>query len=339
LLNSVFELPDKQIGWLIPAVRAAHRLVRKEGIELVITSSPPRTTALIGLALSYLDRIRLVTDLRDPWFVPNFQDPAFMTLSDFASSRSAAGDAIERWLEGKLLERSARVITTTEHHARALREAYPRLPIDRVCTIPNGYDAEDFAQIDDAQPAAKFTLSYLGTFYLRRTPKPLFEALSQLIREGTVSPADLELNLIGDVRSTMDGSVDNLIASYGLADCVRLRGAVSYRESLEWMVQSNLLLLFAPNQRCSIPGKTFEYMAAHRPILCLAQDGATADLINDTATGVVIPPDDVGAIKAAVAKFVDAFRTGRPGTNGADISRYDRKTQSEQFSRLLAEIA
>src|SRR5436190_17495797 len=94
-LNSIFELPDKQIGWLIPAFLRAYRLVRSEGIDLVMTSSPPRTTALVGLLLSYATSIRLVTALRDPWFVPYRRDPWFTSLTDVAGSRSAVADRIE----------------------------------------------------------------------------------------------------------------------------------------------------------------------------------------------------------------------------------------------------
>jgi glycosyltransferase involved in cell wall biosynthesis len=336
-VNSLFELPDKQIGWLIPAFLRAYRLVRSEGIELVVTSSPPRTTALVGLLLTYATRVRLVTDLRDPWFVPYFDDPCFTCL--VAESRSAAADRIERWLERKIMERSALVITTTERHALALRKAYPWLPEDRVRVISNGYDAEDLAGLDGAAPASKFTLSYLGTFYLHRSPRPLFEALGELMREGTLSPAEVEVKLIGDVGFTTDGSIDRLVASTGLNGCVRVGAAVSYKESLQAMRESSVLLLFAPNQACSVPAKTFEYLAMHRPILCLAHDGATADLINRTACGVVVPPEDVGAIKSAVARLFAAFKEGRPLGNGFGIAKFERGVLSEQFSRLLSEIS
>lgn len=336
-LYSLLELPDQQVGWLPAAVWAAYRLVKSEGIELVITSSPPRTTALVGLLLSYLTPIRLVTDLRDPWFTPYAREPWFTSLINVAESRSAVADSIQQWLERKIVERSVRVITTTERHALALRKAYDRLPADRVTTISNGYDAEDVAGMNGVRSSSKFVLSYLGTFYLYRSPRPVFEALGELMRQRKLSPRDLQVNLIGDVRSTLEGSLDTLIAQCGLTGCVRVGAPVSYTESLRQMMQSDLLLLFAPHQYCSIPGKAFEYLATRKPILCLAQDGATADLIAETGAGVVVPPDDVGAIKAAIEKHLDAFRKGPPLINKRDVSRYERKALSAQLSGLLIE--
>lgn len=337
--NSLFELPDKQIGWLIPAVYRARRLIKAEGIEVVVTSSPPRTTALVGLLLSYLAPVRLVTDLRDPWFTPYGREGWFMSLGEVAEGRSAFGDRIERWLERKIMQRSARVIVTNDRLAAALREAYPGLPGDRVCTIPNGYDLDDLAGIASARRVSqKFTVSYLGTLYLHRSPRSVFQAFSELIRDGQVSRADIAINLIGDVRSTIDGPVEDLIASYGLTGCIRIQAAVPYKEALQQMMQSDLLLLFAPNQHCSIPGKAFEYLATRKPILCLAQDGATADLIKTTEAGFVINPDDVAGIKRALMTVFGAFKRGQPFTSTGNISSYERRALSARLSHTLMQI-
>jgi glycosyltransferase involved in cell wall biosynthesis len=338
-LNSLFELPDKQVGWLIPAVWTAYRLVKTQRIRIVLVSSPPRTTALIGLLLSCVSPIKLVTDLRDPWFTPYLQrDSFFRSLKGIAAGRSVLGDAVERWLEKKIIERSVKVITTTEHLAVALRRAYPSIDDRRISVITNGYDAEDLAAIDPPEPGRRFTLSYLGSFYLDRTSKPFFEALGQLIRESRLSPSDIEVNMTGNVRATADGCVEELIAASGLGECVHVEDPVSHTEALRQMFRSHVLLLFTPKQSCGIPAKTFEYLATHKPILCLAGEGATADLINSTGAGLVVPPHDVDAIKAALMTLFDAFQEGRPLTNGIDVSRYERKALSEQLSRHLVEL-
>jgi glycosyltransferase involved in cell wall biosynthesis len=338
-LNSVFELPDQQVGWLIPAVWAASRMIKTHGIRIVLVSSPPKTTALIGLLLSYLAPIRLVTDLRDPWFTPYLEQGSFFrSLNDIAANRSAIGDAVEHWLEKKIIARSVRVITTTEHLAVLLRHAYPSLADGRILAITNGYDAEELATIDPPEPGRRFTLSYLGSFYFDRTPRPFLEALDQFMRESKLSASDVEVNMIGDVRSTIDGSIEELIAACGVSACVRVAEPVSYKESLRQMFRSHVLLLFTPKQGCAIPAKTFEYLATHKPILCMAEDGATADLITRTGAGIVIPPEDVAGIKAALMKLFEAFREGQSLTNCADVSRYERKALSEQLSRHLVEL-
>jgi glycosyltransferase involved in cell wall biosynthesis len=337
-LNSILELPDPQRGWIIPAVWAAYRLVRKHRIRIVLVSSPPRTTALVGLALSYLLPIRLVTDLRDPWFTPYFEQGSILrSRRDVVAVRSAIGDAIERWLEKKIVERSARVITTTEDLAVILRRAYPS-SAGRISAITNGYDPEDLAAIEPPEPGRKFTFSHLGSFLYDRTPRPFFEALSELIREGRLSASSIDVSLTGHVLWTTDGRIEDLVAAYGLGACVRVAEPVSYQESLRQMSRSHALLLFTPKQYCSIPSKTFEYLAARKPILCMAEEGATADLINSTCAGFVVQPEDVEAIKAGVMNVVDAFRNARPVTSYSDVSKYDRKALADQLARHFVEL-
>jgi glycosyltransferase involved in cell wall biosynthesis len=336
--NSLLELPDQQIGWLIPAVWTGRRLIRENAIRTVIVSSPPRTAAVIGLLLSYLAPIRLITDLRDPWFTPYLQpDSAFRSIGDIAAQRSAFGDAIERWLEKKIIERSSKIIVTTDRLAEVLREAYPAAA-GCIVVITNGYDAEDLPVVDPPEPGRRFTLSYLGSLLLDRTPEPFFEALAQLVRERRLSPSEIRVNVIGHVRSTLNGNIDTLITANGLKECVHVADPATYADSLREMFQSDALLLLTPTQSCSVPSKTFEYLAARKAILCLAPESASADLITQTGAGIVAAPGDVEAIKLALMTLVEAFRRGEPVSGCADASAYERKALSKQLADHLAQL-
>ena len=336
--NSLFELPDQQIGWLIPAVWTAYRLIRTNAIRTVLVSSPPRTTALIGVLLSYLVPIRLITDLRDPWLTPYLQPGGtFRSVGDIAARRSALGDVIERWLEKKIMERSSKVIVTTDRLADVLRRAYPAAAAG-IAVITNGYDAEDMPVVDPPEPGRRFTLSYLGSLLLDRAPEPFFDAVAQLLRERRLSPSEIRINVIGHIGSTLNGRINGLIAGNGLKDCVHVADAVTYADSLREMLRSDALLLITPKQTCSVPAKAFEYLAARKAILCLAPESASADLIATTRAGLVAPPDDVEAIKTAVMTLVDAFRRGYPLSGCADASAYERKALSQQLADQLAQL-
>ena len=53
-----------------------------------------------------------------------------------------------------------------------------------------------------------------------------------------------------------------------------------------------------------LSGKVFEYIAVGRPILAVVPpDGAAAELIRETGAGVVAPPDDPTAIRAALEEL------------------------------------
>ena len=326
VLDSLLELPDQQIGWLAPAVWEGCRLVRRERIGVVLATSPPRTASLVGLCLKALCQVKLVTDLRDPWYLPE--------LEQF-EPRSRASNAIEIRLERAILKRSDLLITTTDHYRTHLQEKYPQIPATSFRTIWNGFDAEDFQGLEEARGSGKFTLSYLGTFYMRRTPWELLLALKELVAEGAVPTSGIEVDFIGNVRSAEGCSVEEQVRTLGLSGCVRVQDPVPYRESLRKMKESDVLLLFAPCQYHCIPGKAYEYLGAGKRILCFAEEGATADLIRKTKAGIVVDPRDVPAIKAALRDLYCEHLAGGGSAVAPDVSRFERKGLSLELAELI----
>ncbi len=58
-------LPDENVSYNLTAIPAAIRIVREEGIDVVITTSPPPSVHLIGAAVKRATGVRWVADLRD----------------------------------------------------------------------------------------------------------------------------------------------------------------------------------------------------------------------------------------------------------------------------------
>jgi glycosyltransferase involved in cell wall biosynthesis len=86
----------------------------------------------------------------------------------------------------------------------------------------------------------------------------------------------------------------------------------------------------------------FEYLAAERPILAaVPPDGAAADLIRETGAGIVAPPDDVEALKRALAELHERFADGGlPGTEIPEETRYrlSRRARAEELAELLRSL-
>jgi glycosyltransferase involved in cell wall biosynthesis len=328
-LVSVLELPDPEIGWFLPAVWKGYWLIRRERIRFIVTSSPPRSVALVGLFLSKITEAKLVTDLRDPWF---------LHAPRIASQRSWLSDRIETWLELKIMEGSERVVVTTEHYRDFLTRYYSHLPPSRFHTIWNGYDAEDFKELDAVKPNKKLTFSYLGTFYLTRNPKGFLKALSEFIAEEHVAHSEVEVNFVGDVRSCGLGSLEELIRSTSLSACVKIQDTLPYAQALLMMKKSHVLLLYQPEGYYCIPAKAFEYLAAGRRILCFSEEGgATPDLMRKAGVGIVLKPDDVNAIKSAIRLLYLEYKAGKLEDRLLDASMFERDILVGQLSTLLRE--
>ncbi|MHB8481165.1 MAG: glycosyltransferase [Nitrospiria bacterium] len=329
VLNSIFELPDKNVGWLIPAVWKGYWLIKKECIPVVFATSPPPTSGVVGFILAKLTRAKLITDLRDPWFLHEAKAPA---------SRTSLSDSIERWLEKKITGESHKVISTTEHYTEFLKSRYSWLPENHFGTIFNGFDRADFGgngRPDD--PGNLFVVTYLGTFYYGRTPKEFLKAVGELVGEEIIPRASLEINFIGDVRQVEGVPVEELIKMNSLEGSVILTDKIPYRESLAQMKRAVVLLLFAPEQYYAIPGKAFEYLCAGRNILCFAREGATADLIRQTKSGVVVDPYDVAAIKSAMKDLYLFWKKGTNLNHQFDIRCFERRELTRQLSQLFNE--
>ena len=326
-LYTLFEFPDNEVGWVLPAVWRGYWLIRREEIPLVFVTSPPRSSVFIGLLLARLTGARLVTDLRDPWY----------SREAFEMHRPVTrSERLRAWLERELMERSDHVITTTDRYTGLLRKNYSGIEPGRFHTITNGYDAEDFASLQPVAPDRTFTMSYLGTFYWTRTPAPLLAALAELVRAGVVPRAVLRVNFIGTVRDAEGESVEELVRGYGLEGCVAIRGVVPYEQSLVEMKKSAVLVLMAPEvQYYGIPAKTFEYIAIERPILCLGDRGATADLIRRSGSGIVVDPSNIAEIKSAVEELYGAWCDGRPMTTAFDKTVFERSKLTRELIHIL----
>jgi glycosyltransferase involved in cell wall biosynthesis len=67
---------------------------------------------------------------------------------------------------------------------------------------------------------------------------------------------------------------------------------------------ADALVLITSRNTSEATSKLFEYLAAGRPIVALAENNEAERIIRETNTGVAVPPDDVDAITAALRRVV-----------------------------------
>jgi len=91
-----------------------------------------------------------------------------------------------------------------------------------------------------------------------------------------------------------------------------------------------------------LSGKVFEYLAAERPILAVVPpDGAAAELIRAANAGVVVAPDDIDGMVAALRDLHTRWQSGTlTGTLLSDEwrSKVSRRTRVEDLARLLERL-
>jgi len=317
--------PDDVLGWLPFAVLRGIRLLRAHDITHIYTTNPPHSTHLVGLVLKALCKVHWVADFRDLWL---FDKP----------HQTKTAERVERWMERKVVEYADAIALTTDRMADKFRQTYSKVRETKFVTICNGYDAEDFNSILLPGDRRKFTLTYIGSFYDKRTPEPLLHGVSELVAGNQIPRDALEIRLVGNCRHVNGRSTNDIAASLGLSSVVVVIDSVPYKRALEYVVNSDLLVLLAPDQPYEIPAKAYEYLAAGVDVLALTEEGATGDLIWKTGGGAVVEPRDTVGIKREVLQRYlkwaanGSDRRTRPST---DTLMYDRRELTRKLVSLL----
>jgi glycosyltransferase involved in cell wall biosynthesis len=328
-VNSLLVLfPDEKRDWAVPAAFEAVRLIRKHGIDCLLTSSPPESVHLIGLVAKTFTNVRWIADFRDAW-IDEIEDRP-------AQSRSRLSDFLHRRLEALVIARADRILTTTGRLIDAMIARYPGIPREKFVCVPNSIDIEHFRLSSPPGKYSSLTITYAGTLYEGRTPEPLFEAVQSLLESGEATPRDIRIKLLGNCEH-INGVDTGLVAKgYGLEEVVEVLKPVPYSEAILIMQQSHLLLVIAPaRHHLAIPGKIYDYLGSGSTLLALTEPGATADLMAQTQGGRCFSQSDIAGLRDYLKNLLQDRRFA---TLRNDPALFDRYTVKRLTERLVAEL-
>jgi hypothetical protein len=318
---------DRRAGWYRPAVQAGDALVRRVGVDVLLSTSPPRVAARVAHELSRRHGLPWIMDLRDPYVAESRGGgPAegFLRLVLRKQLRSHASQA-------KLL------VHNTERLRRLTCRLVPGIEGKTLC-IPNGLDP-DWCSPNCPPPNVLpdvFRISYYGQIMGQRSPVVFFQGVSAWLR--TVRP-DLGRFAIRFVGSGF-AEVPRQASSLGLERLVEIHPPVPRHDVARMMADDFALLLLANAQPMQVPGKTYEYLASGRRIIALTErDSATADvLIGQDSCLIAESPDEV---TAALDQFFTEFqaRAGSWVDRTKMIREIDYSRRVERFAMALGAIS
>jgi glycosyltransferase involved in cell wall biosynthesis len=278
---------------------------------------------LVGAIAKRATGVRWVADLRDSIAHPHRRvESRLVRAKEWTVGR--VGRLVARRADG--------IVAVSDAIAEEARALGPSGPVR---TIANGADFDDFDGLEYRR-SERFRITHTGSFFGKRDPRPFLTALAK-------SGLDVEARFVGDFRSA-----DRAWArERGLDDRLSLVPYAPRREALKLQRDSEALLLLIPEAagrgKGVLSGKVFEYLAAERPILALVPpEGAAAELIRETGAGVVVAPEDVDGIAAALGGLESEWRGGRlDGTPLSDEwkARLSRRARTQEYVEFLREVA
>ena len=241
LLGRRLLVPDENVPWSTIATPFAIRLVRREGIDVVLTTSPPPSLHLLGATVKRTTGAAWVADLRDPLTSHPHRRGYESRLARV--KESTVGGV------GRLVASQAdAIVAASEPIAEEMRALEPK---GKVVTIANGCDFDDFAGLEH-HTSDRLRITHAGHFHGKRDPRPFLRALAESGLD------DVVVRFAGDFRVADREYAEAL----GLGDRVELLGEVSRRRSLELQRDSDVLLLLIPESggrgKDVLTGKIYE---------------------------------------------------------------------------------
>ncbi len=356
-LHALRYRPDLFMAWLSAAEQTALRIARRLPIAAIYTTAPPHSSALLGLRLKKRLRVPWIVDFRDPW-----TDGFNTTWPTKLHYR------MELYQERRVVETADAVILVTPTRKDAFARKYPRCA-GKMHLIPNGFDREDISPSKRGADnsalrigftgalhnynqtfnksqlgpvarlwAALFSFQHGTTDYSTESPFYLLHALRALIDERPDFEDRIRLSFAGNFGEHNLG----LVRKLGLDRLVSVKGYLPHIDSVRLLMESDVLFLpvfrFVDGPRnYHYPGKIFEYLGTHKPILAAVPEGDARELVQRARAGWCVDPRDVDTIKALLKQLAERKTAGTLKTDPDKqfIMQFERREQTGQLAALF----
>lgn len=317
-IRANYFIPDARKFWVKPSVAFLKKYLRQNPVDAIITSGPPHSLHLIGLALKKELGVHWIADFRDPWTEIDY----FEQLPLTKRARKVHGA-----LEKEVLEKSDAVLVV----GKTMKMKFEQFS-SSIHVLTNGFDTKELSK--EILLDTKFTITHVGLMNADRNPHVLWSALKEIADENPSFAVDYEVQLVGKIATQVKESINDLQLQN-----VREIGYLPHEEVKVYQSRSQVLLLAVnnvPSAKGILTGKIFEYLQAKRPIVAIGpSDGDLAEIITETNAGVLVDFDDVAAIKTQLLKMYAAFKGEGLYVNSKNIEQYHRKNITKKLSQII----
>jgi len=207
----------------------------------------------------------------------------------------------------------ARFVATCTNFNTAILTRFARTDADRSKIVLN-YHGLDLSRYiaTEARDAQRIVAG--GSLVEQKGLPYLVEAASRLRARGI----EFHIDIVGD--GPQHALLANAIARHGLAECVVLVGSMPHEHLVERIRTSAMVVLPCIETRSrymdGIPNLLIESLALEVPVVTTRLSGIP-ELVVDGETGLLVPPQDAGALADAIALLLRDPARGRAlGRNG-----------------------
>ncbi len=316
------------ITFLITTLINSFRVKTK--FDLILASTPPVTTPVVGWLLSKINRCPFVIEVRD---LQPESGEEFGNLNQSLFTRTV------RRIIHALYHKADRIVPVTDGIS-AYMEAIG-IPRTRMATIKSGVGRE-FINADSNGIRSKFgwdekfLVLYSGTLGWVRPFETVIEAARQLVDQ-----PDIHFVFLGDGQKK--SALENMVRDYGLKN-VSLIG-MQPLENIPYFLKAADVLLECLKEvsvaKMAFPSKMFEYMASGRPVVFGSRQGEAIDELRLAGGALTYPSDSPEELRDLILKLKDgSIDRVELGGQYRDhiVAHHQRETWAQQYLTFLEHI-
>jgi starch synthase len=264
-------------------------------------------------------------------------------LRPWKAEQLSGGYALSSWCERMAAESAAAVVAVSEGMRADVLAAYPAISPDRVRVIRNGIDTGEYAPdpgtdvlkrygVDPGRPCVVFVgriTRQKGLPVLLRAAQQLDPAAQLVLCAGQPDTAGLAAEVAGLVAGLRAGR----------SGVVWLPEMLPKPEIVQLLTHA--IVFACPSLYEPLGIVNLEAMACGTAVVA-SHVGGIPEVVSDGETGLLVPPDDPGALAGALnALLADPARAGAMGRLGRErtIAHFGWPAIAAQTAALYAELA
>lgn len=321
-----FFIPDARVGWKPFAIKAALNEIALGQVAGIISTGPPHSTHLAGLALKKKTGLPWIADFRDPWTTVYYN--AFFP-------RTNRTKRIDQALEDLVLRQADHVVVISEGMAAEFNDRARKLSV-----LYNGFDEQDLYTGPD-EATSTFQLTYIGNMKPNQQVPFLWKALAACTAADPDFQRDFRLQFTGSIDPGVVGAINEA----GLQDHLQIQPFVAHQEATKLMAQAGMLLFIipdSPDNHRIITGKIFEYLASNTRMLSIGpRKGDAAGILEQAGRNDMLDYSDEQGMISVVQKAYADWRVGgqKPLREpGGDYLRYSRRSLTGKLAVILDQL-
>ena len=322
---------DPRNVWSFAASSISSKIARES--DIVISTYGPEASHIIASRMKVINpSIFWIADYRDLWS----DNP------NLAYASKKLKDKIRKFEINTVSQNADLITSVSDDMSIVLKKLHKKKTI----TMTNGFDIDEKVLKKNILKKKKklnrtLRIVYTGTVYSKLDdPTILLRAINNLIDTNRIPKKSVTVDFYG---SKLD-HINYLSKKPEYVDLIRIRGHMPRPKTLIIQKKADILLLLASSEMSSrgvLKAKTFEYMAAGPPILCIGgrPNFAIGKVLKLTNAGLIIENHEIKKLEDLICETIHGeglFKSHNPKIN--EILNFSRKRISENYLLLIRKI-